>query len=118
MEKIFLAVLVAVILAINIPTHAYAWIQPQKHVMVNVGRGIIIKGDLMIVINPNANATKGIQGPQGKQGPQGIPGQSGPQGPPGMPGTPGKNSTITVCTMTGTNFCPIPKQSIMVNGTH
>lgn len=126
-------------------TSAYAWQQGHKQV-IDIGKGIVIKGDLMLVINNQGqgqgngtnsnhtsqhivNGTNGAQGPPGPPGAQGPPGPMGPPGPPGkngtngLPGpigpqgTSGKNSTTTICLMTGNNICPMPKGALIFNAT-
>jgi hypothetical protein len=97
---------------------AYGWQgawqqQPFKHQVLDIGKGIIIKGNLMLVLNTNVsgNSSKVVQGPPGPPGLPGLPGPKGDQGPPG------KNSTVTICVPNGMNFCPIPKNALVVNAS-
>lgn len=103
------AMLVGLLLLVATTESAMAWNQP-KPVHVDIGKGIVIKGDLTIVLNNNitGNNSKAVQGP---------PGPPGPQGPKGDTGLPGKNATVTVCVPNGMNFCPIPKNAFVINAT-
>jgi hypothetical protein len=110
-KQIALIATLLILLSVGLATHqALAW---NKPVHIDIGKGIVIKGDLMLVINNNitkGNDTKVIPGPQGPPGP------SGPKGDIGLQGPPGKNSTVTICVPNGLNFCPIPKNAIVLNG--
>lgn len=145
MKTTFVGIVLAVLAALVLVPQAHAWQQTTHRQVIDIGKGLVIKGDLVLVINNKQLSNNGtsvnmtnmfehhvtangtsvftaqngtnfipVPGPQGKQGPQGIPGQQGIQG---VQGPAGKNSTTTICVMTGQNICPVPRGALVFNAT-